>query len=213
MLERLELLSYRYAFYRLLRLLTYMLFIIIWLSSIFFYIDYNFYQNNTYPYTANWLTYSQCTYGIDYVNQTTYGTDLLTTYPRQWYIWLNYAAYWALQTISTVGYGDITPRNPQSVVFTNIAILIMMFFFVFFINSIIEIIDETTSSEEKQKTSNLRRYKLYHRAARKKAEEVFLRYVISPEVAKQRNIQLDKTADKIRSYLQEMDISGQLEEE
>lgn len=147
MLERLELLSYRYAFYRLLRLLTYMLFIIIWLSSIFFYIDYNFYQNNTYPYTANWLTYSQCTYGIDYVNSTTYGTDLLTTYPHKWYIWLNYAAYWALQTISTVGYGDITPRNPESVVFTNIAILIMMFFFVFFINSIIEIIDETTSSE------------------------------------------------------------------
>jgi hypothetical protein len=28
------------------------------------------------------LTYSQCTYGIDYVNSTTYGTDLLTTYPH-----------------------------------------------------------------------------------------------------------------------------------
>ena len=65
------------------------------------------------------------------------GTNLLETYPKQWYIWLNYAMYWALQTVSTVGYGDITPRNPPSVVFTNISILITMFFFVFFINNII----------------------------------------------------------------------------
>ena len=134
MLERLELLSYRYAFYRLLRLLTYMLFIIIWLSSIFFYIDYNFYQNNTYPYTANWLTYSQCTYGIDYVSQTTYGTDLLTTYPSQWYIWLNYAAYWALQTISTVGYGDITPKSPVETGFVVVAMLVSCSIFAYTFN-------------------------------------------------------------------------------
>lgn len=44
-LNKLELLSFRYALYRLLRLLAYMLFIIIWLSSIFFFIDYSYYNN------------------------------------------------------------------------------------------------------------------------------------------------------------------------
>lgn len=29
-----------------------------------------------------------------------------------WYVWLNYAFYWTLQSISMVGYGDMTPRNP-----------------------------------------------------------------------------------------------------
>lgn len=36
--------------------------------------------------------------------------DLIKTY--DWYVWLSYAMYWALQTVSTLGYGDLTPRNP-----------------------------------------------------------------------------------------------------
>jgi hypothetical protein len=144
--SRLELQLIRYAVYRLIKLLLFMLFILTWLSSIFFFIDYQFYINDTYPYTENWLTYSVCTFSVDYAAQTTNGTDLIKTYPEMWYVWLNYGIYWSLQTISTVGYGDITPRNPPSVIFTNISILILMFFFVFFINTIIEIIDETTSA-------------------------------------------------------------------
>lgn len=112
-----------------------MLFILVWLSCIFFYIDYRFYVNGTYPIEENWLTWTMCAFQNTATGQV--GTDLLETYPDQWYIWLNYAMYWSLQTVSTVGYGDITPRNPPSVVFTNISILITMFFFVFFINNII----------------------------------------------------------------------------
>lgn len=120
------------------------LYLIIWISAIFFYIDYSLYINNTYPSEENWLTYSSCTFQINSQGEEN-GTDLIQTYPGEWYTWLIYATYWSLQTISTVGYGDITPRNPRSVVFTNISILIFMFVFVLFINIVIEIIDETTT--------------------------------------------------------------------
>lgn len=164
-IDKIELKSLAYAAYKLIRLLAYMLFILVWLSSIFFFIDYQFYINNTYPPSENWLTFSMCAFSVD-ADGNSQGTDLIATYPGGWYIWLNYAIYWALQTVSTVGYGDITPRNPPSVVFTNISILIMMFFFVFFINSVIEIIDGMTSSEEKQKKSNIKRFKLYYMNAK-----------------------------------------------
>jgi voltage-gated potassium channel Kch len=138
-IEKIELKTYGFATYKLIRLMGYMLFILVWLSSIFFYIDYAYYQDQTQTGCYNWLTYSMCAFQV--IDGNSYPTDLIQTYPGAWYIWLNYAIYWALQTISTVGYGDITPRNPVSVIFTNISILIMMFFFVYFINSVIELID------------------------------------------------------------------------
>lgn len=48
-IDKLELKTYRYAAYKVFRLLVYMLFILVWLSSIFFYIDYRLYVNQTYP--------------------------------------------------------------------------------------------------------------------------------------------------------------------
>jgi voltage-gated potassium channel Kch len=164
-IDKIELKTFRYATYKLIRLLTFMLFILVWLSAIYFFIDYRFYVNETYNITENWLTWSMCAFQVNSEGQSV-GTDIIQQYPGAWYIWLNYAIYWALQTISTVGYGDITPRNPVSVVFTNISILIMMFFFVFFLNSVIEIIDEMTSSEEKQKKSNIKKFKLYYKNAK-----------------------------------------------
>jgi hypothetical protein len=133
---------YRYAVYRLARLLLYMLFILIWISSIFFYIDYRFYLNGEYTGNYNWLTSSECTTQVLLVDGAIIlnSTDLITTYPNMWYIWLNYSIYWSLQTVSKVGFGDITPKNPPSAIFTTISMLIMIFFFVYFINTIIEII-------------------------------------------------------------------------
>jgi hypothetical protein len=45
-IDKIELKSFVYATYRLLRLMAFMLFILVWLSSIFFYIDYNYYVRN-----------------------------------------------------------------------------------------------------------------------------------------------------------------------
>jgi hypothetical protein len=117
------------------RLLIIILWIVIWLSGIYFYMDYQFYLNGDYPHEYLWLTHSVCsTYGDgSYIN-------LLTTYP--WYVWLNYAAYWTLQTISGVGYGDMTPRNPPEVVYCCLVDLLMTILYAFFINAVWEVIGE-----------------------------------------------------------------------
>lgn len=109
--------------------------------------------------------------------------------------------YWALQTVSTVGYGDITPRNPPSVVFTNISILITMFFFVFFINNIIEIIDEMTTSEDKQKKENVKKFKIYYNHTLKKFDDIGLKYGYNPEKAERKKAELRNVSNSIRSYL------------
>jgi hypothetical protein len=36
--------------------------------------------------------------------------DIINKY--EWYVWYSFALYWAIQTASTVGYGDLTPMNP-----------------------------------------------------------------------------------------------------
>lgn len=76
---------------------------ITWVSSIYFYIDYYFYlEDGFYRKTYQlWLTNSN----------TVYGMNLIESFP--WYIWYEYAVYWSLQTSATVGYGDMTPRNPH----------------------------------------------------------------------------------------------------
>jgi hypothetical protein len=75
-----------------------------------------------------------------------------------------------------VGYGDFTPRNPPSVVFTNVTILMVVFFFVLFINSVIEIIDEMTSAEEKQRKTNLKMFKQYYLESERKRNEISIRF-------------------------------------
>ena len=64
--------------------------------------------------------------------------DLVETY--SWKVWLNYAVYWALQTISTLGYGDITPRNPVEVAYCDIVIIGFCFVYPYFLNAAWEII-------------------------------------------------------------------------
>ena len=59
-----------------------------------------------------------------------------------WYIWYEYAVYWSIQTSATIGYGDITPRNPHEVLYCNFIILINTIFFAFYINTIWQIIGE-----------------------------------------------------------------------
>ena len=55
--DRLEMHLYGYAVYRLVKLEVVIVFIVFWLSAIFFAIDYSFYVNGgPYVGSANWLT-------------------------------------------------------------------------------------------------------------------------------------------------------------
>jgi hypothetical protein len=65
--------------------------------------------------------------------------DIILTYPH-WWVWLNYSAYWTLQSISMVGYGDMTPRNPPEVIYCNLAVLMMTMLYAFFISGVWQII-------------------------------------------------------------------------
>lgn len=81
-----------------------MLFLVLWLSSIFFAIDYHYYQQGpyaTYNGTYLWLTTSSATNDID-----------LIQFYDDWVVWLDYSMYWAFQTVSMVGFGDVTGKNP-----------------------------------------------------------------------------------------------------
>ena len=94
------------ALYKLINLLSMLSILLFWVASIFFAIDYSYYkQQNEYFPVNLWLTN---TLACQYSDLTF--IDLIQTYT--WPVWFNYSMYWVLQTVSGVGYGDITARNP-----------------------------------------------------------------------------------------------------
>lgn len=48
-----------------------------------------------------------------------------------------FALYWAVQTTSSVGYGNNTPHNPAEVLLCNIVMMTTIFIFVSFANTIL----------------------------------------------------------------------------
>lgn len=121
----------RFCIYKLIRIIMLLWFITTWVSSIYFAIDYGYYTQKGYYYQTGqlWLTNSNSVYNI----------NILESFPN-WYVWYEYAAYWSFQTSSTVGYGDVTPRNPDEVLYCNFIILVNTIFFAFYINTIWQII-------------------------------------------------------------------------
>jgi len=49
---------------------------------------------------------------------------------------LDYALYWSFQTVSMVGFGDITPKNPVEVTFTSLVITCVVVSFAFFVTGV-----------------------------------------------------------------------------
>ena len=110
------------------------------IACVYFAIDFHFYQEKGFYYEGGylWLTGSSTT---DYM-------DLITTFP--WYIWYEYALYWIVQTVATVGYGNMTPRNPPGVLLCNFAMLTCICLFVLFANTIITIVYQLQINTKKQ---------------------------------------------------------------
>jgi hypothetical protein len=71
-----------------------------------------------------WLVDSACLPGVDMMVSLA------------WFERYLYALYWAVQTSSTVGYGDLTPRNPPEVMFVTASMIIMTIGFGYFLNKI-----------------------------------------------------------------------------
>ena len=58
------------------------------------------------------------------------------TYLNDWKVRYIYCIYWAVTTLITVGYGDVTPQNPYEILFTIFVILIGCGTFAYGINSV-----------------------------------------------------------------------------
>lgn len=126
----------RNALYRLARTILVMWFFTTWVSSIYFAIDYHYYREKGYYFQTGqlWLTNSNLIGNV----------DMVKTFP--WYVWYEYAVYWSLQTSATVGYGDITPRNPEEVLYCDFIIILNTAVFAYYINTIWDVISELQES-------------------------------------------------------------------
>ena len=155
-LVKLELKRLTLGAYKLARLIILLMFVVLWLSCVYFAIDYHYYLLKGEYYPVNlWLTNSVCS---QYSNGSF--IDLAAVYP--WYIWLNYAFYWTLQSITGVGYGDITPRNPQEVIYCNFVILVMSVAYALFVNNVWELISELNETGD-SKDRHMKILKIYRK--------------------------------------------------
>lgn len=119
------------ACYKFFRLVVILLFYSHILACIFFFMDYSFYLNNYNGYRDDgylWLLSAQCMTNI--VEQYGWSGRYL------------YALYWAIGTVSTVGYGDIFPANPWENLFELIAIINICVLFGYFVNNVFMILTE-----------------------------------------------------------------------
>lgn len=66
--------------------------------------------------------------------------------------------YWVLQTVSGVGYGDITPRNPVEVAYCDVVIVIFCLFYALFVNSVWQILVEFLGNSRDYKKKILKYY-------------------------------------------------------
>ena len=91
--------------------------------DLYFYFQGGYYEQNGFL----WLTSSP---RLAYVN-------LYNEF--DWYVWFEYGLYMVMQMVRGCGYGDLSPRNPPSQLFYNIASLTMTVLFFYYTSKFIAI--------------------------------------------------------------------------
>jgi hypothetical protein len=76
------------------------------------------------------------------IEQGVEGTWLANTVDREWWIRYIDCFYFTIVTMSTLGYGDITPKTYLEKVFAIVLVLLSCFVFAFCMNSVGEILKE-----------------------------------------------------------------------
>ena len=113
-----------YLVYIFFRIFLSLLFIVTWISTIYFAIDYHYYleKGDYYQNSQLWLTDTLS--GVDFIQDV------------NWPYWMLYAYYWASMISSTIGYGVNTARNPVTIGYSSFVMVLMTVIFALFINTV-----------------------------------------------------------------------------
>ncbi len=105
---------------------------------------------------------TECRADCYWVLNVTYANKSLKDYDEDFIVQYIYSLYWASTTMISIGYGDITPKNPTEVGFTVFIQFLSCLLYGFSINSIWSIVQELNAKKSRIR-SRLNTINLYMR--------------------------------------------------
>ncbi|CAK71541.1 unnamed protein product (macronuclear) [Paramecium tetraurelia] len=186
--------------YLLIKLIIVMLFVAHIMACIFYGISYSELlkdENNQVPYIDTWIVFNG--YVID--NEQIFQSSLADRYLVSF--------YWAITTVSTNGYGDITPKNNSEIGWTLLTMIIAGMVFAFNISSIRETLMDLNQAEimEHNFETIISRYMKMKRISISTQEKVidYFQYIWKEEKNRNREVEdmlISKLAPELKLQLQ-----------